>query len=131
MINIGNKVMVATQGVLEGADVSQPPLPGFRVRPGGPIAATFMKRAACEHAFQPTGDPMRFVDAVFPCTNCNGESKGLLGMHHSWLRVKDVEQLVIMQFHSRNHVYEWHVSRQAMKMTAKQVAKLTCNVYKN
>lgn len=89
------RVVAATRGMLEGADVSE--RPWFRnalnnIHMGDLHDALLLAQmlGASDRA------PLRFVDIAFPVTNASGETTGVLSAHLSWQWAKDIEQEIFV-----------------------------------
>lgn len=103
LTDTNGKVLVSSQGMLEGADVSQ--RPWFQnARKGIYLGDVHEARLLANMLPNPGGDPMRFVDVAFPYLGTNGQAKGVLGVHLSWQWAKEIEQSVIEPIASRRKV---------------------------
>lgn len=94
MTGLDGRVIVATQGMLEGADVSG--RPWFRNALAG-IHVGDVHEAKLLAKLLPSvnGEPKRFVDIAFPYKGGNGEAAGVLGVHLSWEWAREVRDSVI------------------------------------
>lgn len=103
LVDPAGKVTVATQKMLEGADVSQRPwfrnaLKGIHV--GDVHEAVLLARLLPN----PSAEPKRFVDIAFPYADRNGAIQGVLGVHLSWQWAREVEQSVMRPIEQRRQV---------------------------
>jgi PAS domain S-box-containing protein len=89
------RVLAATRGMLEEADVSA--RPWFRnalnnVHMGDVHDALLL----AELLGASDGAPLRFVDIAFPVTDASGQITGVLGARLSWQWAKDIEQAIFV-----------------------------------
>ena len=103
LVDTQGKVMVATQKMLEGADVSQ--RPWFRNALAG-IHVGDVHEAVLLAKLLPSvnNEPKRFVDVAFPFADKDGKIRGVLGTHLSWEWAREVEQSVIEPIAARRKV---------------------------
>lgn len=88
------KVLVATRGMLENADISG--RPWFQnVKNDIHVGDVHEARLLANLLPDTTGEPLRFVDIAFPYTGPDGETQGVLGAHLSWEWAKDIERSII------------------------------------
>jgi len=89
------KVLVAGNGLLEGADVSKRPWFADGLRGGyvGDVHEALLLDKLLPP--QEGGAPRRFVDVAFPFADDEGRIKGVLGAHLSWNWARDVERSVV------------------------------------
>lgn len=88
------RVLVATRGVLENADVSA--RPWFQnVTKAVYVGDVHEAKLLSKLLPNPTGEPMRFVDIAFPYAGLNGENQGVLGAHLSWIWAKEIQRSII------------------------------------
>lgn len=93
------KVLVATGGVLEGADVSSRPWfvnAKNSLHVGDVHEAKLLPNAS--------GEPLRFVDIAFPYAKSDGQAQGVLGAHLSWAWAKDIQQSIMAPMHKGRNV---------------------------
>lgn len=77
------EVLVSTQGLLEGADVSQ--RPWFIEAQENYFIGDVHGALLLEQELNPDGDqPLRFVDVAVPLLSADGEFVGVLGAHLNW-----------------------------------------------
>ncbi|MBA4266377.1 MAG: hypothetical protein C0453_14960 [Comamonadaceae bacterium] len=89
------RVLAATRGMLEGADVSE--RPWFRhalnnVHMGDVHDALLLAQMLGSG----DGTPLRFVDIAFPVLDANGQITGVLSAHLSWQWAKDIEHEIFV-----------------------------------
>ena len=89
------RVLAATRGMLEGADVSA--RPWFRnalnnVHMGDVHDALLLAQLLGAS----DGAPLRFVDIAFPMTDASGQITGVLSAHLSWQWAKDIEHEIFV-----------------------------------
>ena len=93
--DLNGKVLVASNGLLEGADVSKRPWFADGLR-GGHVGdvheALLLDRLLPP---QEGNAPRRFVDVAFPFADDEGRVRGVLGAHLSWNWARDVERSVV------------------------------------
>ncbi|RUO63975.1 diguanylate cyclase (GGDEF) domain-containing protein [Pseudidiomarina planktonica] len=90
------KVLVATQDLLEGNDVSD--RPWFRnaindISYVGDVHPALLLEEAL--AAEQGGEPLRFVDIAIPIRNAEGDITGVLGSHLNWRWGRELESSVI------------------------------------
>lgn len=88
------KVLVSTNGMLEGVDVSGRPWfsnVGKDVHVGDFHEAKLLGQLLPN----PDGEPLRFVDLAFAYAGNDGQPRGVLGAHLYWAWAKDIQQSVI------------------------------------
>nr|MDQ3061097.1 ATP-binding protein [Pseudomonadota bacterium] len=87
------KVLVATRGMLESADVSA--RPWFQnVQKNQHVGDVHEARLLAKLLPNPTGEPLRFVDIAFPYAGAAGRSGGVLGAHLAWDWARDIQQSI-------------------------------------
>lgn len=88
------KVLVATNAVLENADVSA--RPWFQSSTSG-VHVSDVHEAELLANLLPnsTGEPLRFVDISTPYASRDGKNKGVLGVHLSWAWARDVQRSIM------------------------------------
>ena len=92
---LDGKVVVSTQGMLEGADVSKRPwfTHALKGNYAGDVHEAVMLGRLLKN---PTSEPLRFVDVAAPYGDKEGKPVGVLGAHLSWLWAREVEQSIIV-----------------------------------
>nr|WP_155441806.1 ATP-binding protein [Pseudoduganella ginsengisoli] len=96
LAGLDGKVLLSTQGMLEGADVSQ--RPWFRNALAGIYVGDVHEAVLLAKLLPSAGnEPKRFVDIAFPFVDADGKPAGVVGAHLSWQWAKEVQQSV-MQF---------------------------------
>lgn len=96
LAGLDGKVQLATQGMLEGADVSQRPWFGNALK-GIHVGEVHEAKLLAQLLPNPGSEPKRFVDIAFPYEDANGRPAGVVGAHLSWQWAREVQQSV-MQF---------------------------------
>jgi diguanylate cyclase (GGDEF)-like protein len=86
-------VQASTNGILEGADVSQRPWFRFgAVRPSlGDVHEAVLLAKYLSPSGQDTGEPLRFVDVSAPIRNAAGQTVGVVGAHLSWRWISAID----------------------------------------
>jgi len=87
------KVYAATQGLLEGQDVSQ--RPWFAGGQHGLFADDFHATSLLGQKLPYSADAWRFLDAAAPVYASNGELRGVLMVHMSWGRARRLAQTIL------------------------------------
>ncbi len=96
LAGLDGKVRLATQGMLEGADVSK--RPWFRNALDGVYVGDVHEAVLLAKLLpNPGNEPKRFVDIAWPYMDADGKPAGVVGAHLSWQWAKEVQQSV-MQF---------------------------------
>nr|WP_154382538.1 sensor histidine kinase [Pseudoduganella rivuli] len=96
LAGLDGKVRLATQGMLEGADVSK--RPWFRNALAGTYVGDVHEAVLLARLLpSPDNEPKRFVDIAFPYSDADGKPAGVVGAHLSWQWAREVQQSV-MQF---------------------------------
>lgn len=101
--DVNGNVVVATGGLLEGADVSKRPWFSDALR--GTFlhdvhdAVLLAKLLPAKH-----GEPQRFFDVSFPYHDANGQVAGVLGTHLSWQWSREVQSSVLGPLAERSKV---------------------------
>lgn len=105
------KVLVASQKLLEGVDVSKRPWFGNAYKQ---IHLTDVHEAVLLAKLlpNPTGEPKRFFDVAFPYHDREGKIAGILGVHLSWQWASEVEKSVLRPLADRSRVETLIVSRE-------------------
>jgi PAS domain S-box-containing protein len=94
LAGLDGRVIAATQGMLEGADVSV--RPWFRnALVGNYVGDVHDAKLLARLLPAPNGEPKRFVDIAFPYLNSDGKPAGVLGVHLSWQWAREVRDSVI------------------------------------
>ena len=89
------KVVVATNGLLEGANVSSRPWFSDGLR-GGHVGDVHEAKLLDKLLpLQVDKSPRRFVDVAFPFADDEGKVRGVLGAHLSWTWARDIERSVV------------------------------------
>lgn len=89
------KVHAATQGMLEGVDVSE--RPWFKAGLKADFVGDVHDAKLLANLLRPSpdGEPFRFVDVASPVENAEGEIIGVLGAHLSWSWASDLKRSLI------------------------------------
>lgn len=103
MTDSNGKVLVAADGLLEGADVSRRPWYGNALR-GNYLGDVHEAVLLAKLLPNPTNEPKRFVDVAFPYLDSDGKAIGVLGTHLYWQWARDVEQSIIQPIAARLQV---------------------------
>lgn len=82
------KVLVASGGLLEGADVSQ--RPWFQHAQQGRYAGDYHPALLLEKKLPAQTEPWRFIDIAVPLRDENGRLRGVIGSHLSWGWARDI-----------------------------------------
>jgi diguanylate cyclase (GGDEF)-like protein len=93
------RVLAATGGLLEGADVSE--RPWFRGAIAGPFVGDVHKAVLLEKLLtnpDPSA-PLRFVDVAMPLKNAAGEVTGTVGAHLSWSWAAEIKTSLLAADH--------------------------------
>ena len=95
MTDLNGRVVAATRGLLEGADVSQRPwfsnaLKNIHV--GDVHDALLLSKLLGANE----REPLRFVDFAFPLKDASGQITGVLGAHLSWQWAKDIQESIFL-----------------------------------
>ncbi|NVD97346.1 sensor histidine kinase [Massilia sp. BJB1822] len=97
------KVLAASQGMLEGANVAARPWFGKALQ--GTHVGDVHEALLLAKLLPGAGtEPKRFVDVAFPLLDKDGKAQGVLGAHLYWQWARDVEQSVIAPVQARRHV---------------------------
>jgi diguanylate cyclase (GGDEF)-like protein len=93
------KVLAATGGLLEGADVSE--RPWFRGAIDGPFVGDVHKAVLLEKLLKnpDPGAPLRFVDVAMPLRDEDGDVSGTIGAHLSWSWAEDIKRSLLAADH--------------------------------
>jgi diguanylate cyclase (GGDEF)-like protein len=92
-------VIAATDGILEGHDVSQ--RPWFQQASTSVFVGDVHKALLLEKKLNSGGaEPLRFLDIATPVTNRAGEFMGVLGAHIEWRWVKNIRRENLQNKHS-------------------------------
>ncbi len=97
--DLNGRVMAASQGVLQGRDVSQRPWFSGAIKApyfGDPHEAVLLAK---ELPAQPGGEPLRFVDVALAVRDQPGSLLGVLGGHLYWHWVNDVISASLAEEH--------------------------------
>lgn len=105
------KVLVASQGMLEGADVSRRPWYAAAYRDEN-LTDVHEAVLLANLLPNPSNEPKRFFDIAFPYRDANGEILGILGTHLSWQWARDIEASVLTPLVRRKAVEGLIVGRQ-------------------
>lgn len=97
------KVVAATRGMLENADVSRRPWFGAAYQ-GRHLHDVHEAVLLAKLLPNPGGEPKRFFDIAFPYRGADGAIKGVLGTHLSWQWAADVERSVLRPLAERKGV---------------------------
>ena len=129
------KVLVSSQGILEGADVSKRPwyAAAYRDEHLTDVHEAVMLAKLLPN---PSNEPKRFFDIAFPYRDAQGDILGILGTHLSWQWARDIEASVLTPLVRRKSVEALIVSRSGQVLlgpphTADQVLKLDSLVLAN
>lgn len=97
------KVSVASQGILEGADVSQ--RPWFRGALNGQyLMDVHEAKMLAKLLPNPRREPLRFLDVAFPLLDGSGRPTSVLGAHLSWEWAREVQQSIVDTVESERRV---------------------------
>lgn len=93
----GGQVVVSSQRLLEGVDVSA--RPWFRAGTQAPFAGDLHEALLLAQKLPPApnGEPLRFVDIAMPLTRKDGVPLGVLGAHLSWAWANEVAESVLQR----------------------------------
>ncbi|MDE2600262.1 MAG: PAS domain S-box protein [Rhodocyclaceae bacterium] len=103
MTDPSGKVLVATQGLLEGTDVSRRPW-FANVKENIHLSDVHETRTLAGLLPTDNGEPLRFVDVAFPYMDEFGRPAGVLGVHLYWRWATDADQSIIAPLAARRHV---------------------------
>ena len=109
VVDLDGKVIVATQGLLEGLDVSQRPW-FINAKQNINVGDVHEAKLLAKLLSGSDGEPPRFVDIAFPYLDGDGKLAGILGAHLYWNWAKDIEQSIIEPIAERRHVESMIVS---------------------
>ncbi|MDB5868516.1 MAG: sensor histidine kinase [Polaromonas sp.] len=88
------RVLVATRGVLAGADVSA--RPWFQnAKNGVHMGDVHEAKLLAKLLPNTTDEPLRFVDIAFPYSDAGGQVQGVLGAHVSWVWAEDIRRSIM------------------------------------
>lgn len=93
--DVTGKVIAASQGMLEGANVAE--RPWFRRGLNGPAAVDVHEAVLLAKLLPATQEPRRFVDFSAPIRNEQGAVIGVIGAHFDWSMVRDSIQAIRRQ----------------------------------
>jgi len=94
LTQLDGRVLSATHGMLEGADVSA--RPWFRNALNGVYVGDVHEAKLLARLLPAVnGEPKRFVDIAFPYMNHTGKPAGVLGVHLSWQWAREVCESVV------------------------------------
>jgi hypothetical protein len=85
--DLGGKVVAASQGMLEGEDVSQ--RPWFRHGIAGSFAGDVHEAVLLAKLLSRGNEPLRFIDFSAPVRSATGQVQGAVGLHVNWQWVTD------------------------------------------
>lgn len=88
------RVRVATQGLLEGVDVSARPW-FINANRGVYVGDVHEAKLLATLLPNPTNEPERFVDVAFPYRDATGAVAGVLGAHIAWNWANDIAQSIV------------------------------------
>ena len=88
------QVKAATQGLLEGVDVSARPW-FTNANKGVYVGDVHEAKLLAKLLPNPTNDPKRFVDVAFPYRDASGAVAGVLGAHIAWQWAADIAQSIV------------------------------------
>ncbi|MCG2583959.1 ATP-binding protein [Massilia sp. TS11] len=91
---LDGKVLAATGGLLEGADISQRPWFG-NAQKGVYLGDVHEAVKLAKLLPNASGEPLRFVDVAFPVQDDEGKVVAVLGAHLSWQWAREVEQSIM------------------------------------
>lgn len=103
LTDTSGKVLVATKGMLEGADVSKRPWYSLAYRDEH-LSDVHEAVLLAKLLPNKSNEPKRFFDIAFPYRNNAGDIVGILGTHLSWQWAKDVEDSVLRPLAKRKSV---------------------------
>lgn len=87
MANVEGRVLAASRGMLEGADVSQ--RPWFRRGLGGPFAGDVHEALLLAKLLAKDNEPIRFIDFAAPVSGKDAATDGVIGVHIRWDWLRD------------------------------------------
>lgn len=104
LADLQGKVLVSTGKILEGLDVSRRPwfTNGKQAPYVGDVHQALMLAKILPP--NPTGEPLRFVDATAVVTDLQGQPKGVLGAHLSWSWATKVQASVLRKLQERSQI---------------------------
>lgn len=110
LTDTSGKVLVATKGMLEGANVAQRPwyMAAYRDEHLSDVHEAMLLAKLLPN---PTKEPKRFFDIAFPYRSKDGDIAGILGTHLSWQWAKDVEESVLRPLAKRKSVETFILSQ--------------------
>ncbi|WP_407271820.1 sensor domain-containing diguanylate cyclase [Radiobacillus sp. PE A8.2] len=94
LTDIDGNVLVATDDILEGANISQRPV-FYEALDGNFIGDVHDAVLLSELLPNPTGEPIQFVDISKAITGEDGDTVGVLATHLSWEWARQVEASII------------------------------------
>lgn len=110
LTDTAGKVLVATQGMLEGANVAKRPWYAAAYR-GEHLTDVHEAVLLAKLLPNPTSEPKRFFDVAFPYRDKAGAVAGVLGTHLSWQWAQEIERSVLRPLARRKAVETLIVSR--------------------
>lgn len=111
LTDVNGKVLVATDKILENADVSKRPVfqEGIKGRFIGDVHDAVLLAKILPN---PNGEPLQFVDISRPVVGKNGKLVGVLGAHLSWEWSRQVQQDILKPLKDRTKAAEIFVISQ-------------------
>ncbi|MEH7157545.1 sensor domain-containing diguanylate cyclase [Neobacillus drentensis] len=111
LTDVNGKVLVATDKILENADVSKRPVfqEGIKGRFIGDVHDAVLLAKILPN---PNGEPLQFVDISRPVVGKNGKLVGVLGAHLSWEWSRQVQQEILKPLKDRTKAAEIFVISQ-------------------
>jgi diguanylate cyclase (GGDEF)-like protein len=102
-------VLAATDGIIEGADLSQRPVYQNGIK--GPFVGDVHDAVLLASKLpNPTGEPIQFVDVAAPLID-NGKTNGVLAAHLSWEWARTVEETILKPNEERRGVELFVISQ--------------------
>lgn len=87
-VDSSGKVLAASDGLLEGMDVSQ--RPWFQHARHGSFVGDYHPALLLEKKLPQQAEPWRFIDIAVPLRDENGRLRGVIGSHLSWGWARDI-----------------------------------------
>ncbi len=102
-------VIAATNGILEGADISKRPVftEGIKGKFIGDVHEAVLLANLLPN---PSGEPMKFVDVSLPITNQLGNTIGVLSAHLSWEWARDMEKSIMDPLYNQQNIEMFVIS---------------------
>lgn len=104
LTNLKGKVIVSTDGILEGVDVSTRPWFINGKKQHAYVGDVHTAILLAKILPNPTGEPLRFVDVTSQVRDAQGNLIGVLGAHLSWQWAKKVQDSVLRAVAKRDNI---------------------------